>query len=130
MAYWMTSLALIVFGLVAGFSIGLPFFLVGVAMLLLGRIQHRALIFWPPMLGFVAFNLAYWLTVPFYCSGSSFPPRATCASLSGISWPYDSSGLSPSPDAIAGFLGLLAAFVTASVAIAWLLIQRQKAAVV
>ena len=36
MGYWVASIGLVVFGLVASFSIGRPFLLVGLAMLVLG----------------------------------------------------------------------------------------------
>ena len=91
MGYWITSIALITFGLVGAMSIGRPFFLVGLAMVLLGPIRRRAIAFWPPFLGVVAYNVAYWLTVPAYCSASGSPDggatRATCTSFIGIPWP-------------------------------------------
>lgn len=41
MSYWLVALLLTAFGFVTGFSIGAPFLLVGLAML----------IFWPPLVG-------------------------------------------------------------------------------
>jgi membrane-bound ClpP family serine protease len=103
MGYWITSLALVAFGLVTGLSIGRPFFLIGAAMLVLGRLRHRALAFWPPFLGFVAYNIAYFAIAPFYCSAGGIVggglATTTCSSLVGIPWPADPSGLNVSASA-------------------------------
>jgi hypothetical protein len=61
MAYWITSLGLIAFGFLGMFSIGRPFFLVGLAMLVLGPVRRRPMIFWPSLLAVVAYN---WATGP------------------------------------------------------------------
>jgi hypothetical protein len=71
MGYWAVSVLLIAYGLAGAMTIGRPFFLVGVAMLALGRVRHRPRLFWPPLLGLVAYNVAFWITVPFYCSATS-----------------------------------------------------------
>ena len=57
MGYWITSLALIAFGFLGAFSIGRPFFLVGLSMLVLGPLRRRPALFWPPLLAVVACNV-------------------------------------------------------------------------
>jgi len=96
MGYWTTSLILVAFGIAGALSIGRPFFLVGVAMLVLGRVRHRPRIFWPPLLSLVAYNVVFWTISPLYCSAGSSPggvSTTTCSSLIGIPWPADAGGV-------------------------------------
>jgi hypothetical protein len=130
--YWTASLALIAFGIAGAMSIGLPFLLIGLAMLVLSPIRHRPLAFWPAFLGFVAFNVAELLIVPAYCSATSTPggveTQTTCSSLTGIPWPADAAGAGASGGAfvvasgVAVFIGI-AVFV---LALAWLYVERTK----
>ncbi|CAN5637003.1 hypothetical protein BH23CHL8_BH23CHL8_12510 [soil metagenome] len=92
-AYWALSLALVAFGFIAGFSIGQPFFLIGLAMLVLGAFRHRALVFWPAMLAVVAYNIAYWAIAPLGCTStitSDGGGRTVCSNLLGL--PYEGEG--------------------------------------
>ncbi|MEX2136986.1 MAG: hypothetical protein WEB29_08590 [Chloroflexota bacterium] len=87
MAYWIISLALIVFGFLGSWSIGQPFLLVGLAMLVLGVFRHRPLVFWPPMLAVIAYNIVYWAVAPFWCATSEAiggTSRTVCRSLIGL----------------------------------------------
>ena len=96
MGYWITSLILVAFGLAGAMTIGRPFFLVGIVMLVLGRVRHRPRVFWPPLLGLVAYNVTFWTITPFYCSATSAvggDSSTTCSSLIGIPWPADASGV-------------------------------------
>jgi hypothetical protein len=70
-AYWITSLALVVFGFLTGFSIGQPFLLVGLALIVLGPFRRRPRIFWPALLAVIAFDVGYWAVVPFSCTASA-----------------------------------------------------------
>jgi hypothetical protein len=132
MGYWTTSLALIGFGILGLMSIGLPFLMIGMAMLLLGRLRNRALVYWPIMLGLIAANLAFWLTIPFYCSASSSPDggssAATCSSLIGIPWPDDATGMNVTPAAfgISFSIALIVGVVTAALVLSWLWMDRQR----
>lgn len=131
MGYWIASLALIAFGLVTGMSIGLPFFLIGAAMVALGRFRCHAQVFWPLFLGFVASDIAYFAITPFDCSGSSSTGgglTTTCSSLVGIGWSPASNGLAASP--IAFYLSLLAALIvgvaTVALVLGWLWLDRNR----
>jgi hypothetical protein len=71
MTYWIVAVALIVFGFITGFSIGQPFLVVGLVMLGLGPVRNRPLVFWPPLLGVIAFYVVYLAIAPFQCIASS-----------------------------------------------------------
>ena len=110
MSYWIASLGLIVFGVVGMFSIGRPFFLVGLAMLILGPLRRRPVLFWPPLLAVIAYNVGYWAVAPLSCTaietvgGTS---TTTCSWLIGIG--YSGAGMfNPSLD-LANQVGLVLA---------------------
>jgi len=94
MAYWIITVALIAFGFIAALSIGQPFLMLGLAMLVLGPFRTRRLIFWPPLLAVVAYNLTYFAVAPFYCTASSLngaPITTVCSSLIGIQYRGDAN---------------------------------------
>ena len=97
MSYWITSLAFIAFGVVAMFSIGRPFAMVGLAMLVLGPLRRRPVLFWPPLAAVVAWNIAYMAIAPSTCtatqtigavnpSGGLGESTTVCTSLIGITY--------------------------------------------
>ena len=100
--YWITSLALIAFGVVAMFSIGRPFLLVGLAMLVLGPLRRRPVLFWPPIAAVVAWNVAFMAIAPSMCTttqsigagnpgGGLSESTTMCSNLIGIT--YRGSGV-------------------------------------
>jgi hypothetical protein len=97
MGYWIASVTLIAFGIAGSMTIGRPFFIVGLAMVVLGPLRHRPLLFWPPMLAVIAYDVTFWAISPLYCSATSLPGGSsgstTCSSLIGIGWPATASGL-------------------------------------
>lgn len=114
MAYWVLTLALIVLGVLTGFSIG-PFLLViALAMVVLGPFRRRPFVFWPLMVGAVGFVIGYLTVAPFWCSATAAIPGGTsatvCSSLAGIQ--YAGSGLYDPPR----LPGLVAAIACAAVA--------------
>jgi hypothetical protein len=126
MAYWITSLALIGFGILGAASIGQPFFLVGLAMVLLGAFRRRPLIFWPPLLAVIAYNLAFWAVAPLYCTASATVGSTSitvCSSLIGLRYTGDGNynpSLMP-----AVWVGLIFAALTAIAVFAFLLWKRR-----
>jgi len=120
-AYWIASLVLLAFGVVAMFSIGRPFLLVGLAMLVLGPLRKRPVFFWPPFAAVVAWNVAFMAIAPSVCTatqtigavdqgGGSGESSTVCTSLIGIT--YRGSGIyNPSLEP-ANQAALLAAVVT------------------
>ena len=128
MTYWITAAALLLFGFITGFSIGQPFFAVGLAMMVLGPVRHRPRVFWPPMSGVVAFYIGYLAIAPFTCIATAPAGGVTvtvCSSLLGIR--YSGTGIY-NPSLLPGQIaGLVLAGVTATV-VAGILSWRGKAA--
>ena len=127
MGYWVGSLCLIAFGVVAMFSIGRPFLLVGLAMLILGPLRRRPVLYWPPLLAVIAYNVGYWAVAPLYCTATEAAggtSTTTCSSLIGIG--YSGSGIyNPSLDP-ANQAGLLLAAIVFVVALAGMLWQGRR----
>ena len=127
MGYWIASLGLIAFGFLGALSIGRPFFLVGLAMLVLGPVRRHPTLFWPPLLAVVAYNAGYWAVAPLYCTATEAvggPSTTVCSSVLGIN--YSGSGLhNPSPDP-ANVAGLLLAAVTFVVVLAAIILKRRS----
>jgi len=123
MAYWIASLALIVFGFLEQFSVGQPFLMVGVAMLVLGPFRGHRLIFWPPLLAVIAYYVVYLVVVPFGCQASSDlsgTSSTVCSSLLGIHWA--GTGIynpSRTPAMVAGLLGAALTGVLTFVLLWW-----------
>jgi hypothetical protein len=121
MGYWIASLGLIAFGFLGALSIGRPFFLVGLAMLVLGPVRRRPALFWPPLLAVIAYNVGYWAVAPLYCTATEAvggPSSTTCSSVLGIN--YSGSGTynpSGDPANMAGLLLAAVVFVGVLVAI-------------
>lgn len=126
MAYWITSLALIGFGILGAASIGQPFVLVGLAMVLLGAFREHPLIFWPPLLAVIAYNLAFLAVAPLYCTARSTvgsTSTTVCSSLIGLRYTGDGNynpSLLP-----AVWVGLTIAGLTAVAVLAFLLWKRR-----
>lgn len=127
MSYWAASLGLIAFGVVAMFSIGRPLLLVGLAMLLLGLLRSRSVLFWPPLVAVIACNGGCWAVAPLYCTATEVAggtSTTTCSSLIGIG--YSGSGIyNPSLDP-ANQAGLLLAVIAFIVVLVTLLWQRRR----
>lgn len=89
MSYWLIALTLIAFGMIAALSIGAPFFVVGVVLLVLGPFRRRPLVFWPVLLAVVSGILAYVLLVPMFCTVTSelgASGETICRNLAGQRW--------------------------------------------
>lgn len=113
MGYWVATFGLIAFGFIAMFSIGRPFLLVGLAMLVLGPLRTRPIWFWPPLAAVIAYNVGWWAVAPLYCTATETvggtSGTTTCSSLIGIG--YSGSGIyNPSFDP-ANQAGLLLAAI-------------------
>ena len=103
MSYWIAALLLVAFGFVTGFSIGPPFLVVGLALLVLGPVRRWPRLFWPPLVGVVAFILGVVLFVPLSCTATADVgqiSRTVCTGILGPTW--SGSGLyNPPPEAFA-----------------------------
>jgi hypothetical protein len=71
MGYWIAALLLVAFGFITGFSIGPPFLLVGLAMLVLGPLRRWPRLYWPPLVGLLAFIVGVVLVVPMHCTATA-----------------------------------------------------------
>ena len=131
MGYWITSLVLIAFGIAGAMTVGRPFLLIGLAMLVLGPLRHHALD-WPTLLGFVAYNVADFAIAPMYCSASSAPGggsgQTACSSLIGIPWPADQSaqGVSAGAFAIANGVAIIIGVVVFALVLGRLWWNRRR----
>jgi hypothetical protein len=96
-AYWGAAAVLMLFGFVAIFSIGAPFFLTGAVMVVVGPFRDRRHVLWPALLAIWSFVVAYVLVAPLGCTSSSFPlvgptdlaqqaGRTTCTNVLGIDY--------------------------------------------
>ena len=105
------------------FSIGRPFLLVGLAMLVLGRLRRRPALFWPPLVAVIAYNLGWWAVAPLSCSATQTvggPSTTVCSSLIGVR--YSGPGNhNPSlePANQVGLLLAVAAFIVVLSAMLW-----------
>jgi hypothetical protein len=108
------------FGFVAIFSIGAPFFLTGAAMVAVGPFRHRRDVLWPALAAVWSFVVAYVLVAPGVCTGTSLPAvrgstataqvgRTICTNVLGID--YSGSGLYNPPLMPALLAGLVAGAV-------------------
>jgi hypothetical protein len=127
-SYWLTAIVLVGFGFVAGFSIGPPFFVVGVAMLILGPLRRWRRLFWPLLMGVIAFVVAVVLVIPLSCTASAEIGGASttvCSSILGPTW-SGTGEYNPPPEAfaLAFRMGLVAGFVAAAATLAWLTLRR------
>ena len=126
--YWGLVLLLVGFGFITGFSIGIPFLLVGVTLVVLSPFRSRPQVFWSGLALVVGFLAGYVLVAPLSCTitavvdpttGAETVSPEICRSLVGIEY----TGSPQRPGLITG--GLLA-LVGATVA--WIAARRQRQA--
>ena len=70
-AYPALAVGLVLFGIVGLFSIGAPFLLTGLAMLVCFPWRRRPDILWPTMAGVWGLTLGYFLVAPLSCTGTA-----------------------------------------------------------
>ena len=130
MSYWIAALLLVAFGFVTGFSIGPPFLLVGLAMLVLGPLRRWPRLFWPSLVGVIAFTFGVVLFVPLSCTATAEIGQVSYIACTGILGPiWSGSGLyNPPPEAFALALrvGVGAGVATAIVTLVWLTLRRRE----
>lgn len=123
--YWIVSLGLVVFGVIAALSIGQPFLMVGLTMIALRPLRSRPVLFWPPLAAVIAWNVGFFAIAPLQCTatqavgvGSELGGASTtvCSSLIGIT--YVGRGIYNPPLEPANHAALLVAATAFSVALA------------
>jgi hypothetical protein len=123
--YWIAAVALVVFGVLGGFSIGGPFLILGMAMLVLGPVRQRPRLFWPVIAGVVAFNVGYWAVTPMVCTTTAHlgeEASTVCTNLLGIRY---AGGADYNPSLVPARIAGLAAAVTAA-GVTWILLTRRS----
>ena len=88
--YWMVAGALIGFGVIGILSIGLPFLLIGLGMVIYGVIRFKARGFWAALIGFgtlpALILIGDIITAPQACTGQTLtlPPNTSSVSCGYI----------------------------------------------
>lgn len=132
--YWFAAIVLIVFGTLTGFSIGLPFLVIGLALVVMAPFKRRTRIFLPLLVGLAGFFIGFALVAPMSCTtresiefrssgGATSIAQAgtSCSNVLGIEYSGDGDYQPPlAPGLIAGLV--VAIVLGATVA----LIQRDR----
>ncbi len=89
--YWLLAAALVIFGYVAIFSVGAPFLVLGIALLVLGPWRDRPQTFWPPLVAVVLFFVGYIVVAPVTCTATAqsrtdSPGVTVCSNLLGLDY--------------------------------------------
>jgi hypothetical protein len=124
--YWVLAHTLIPFGVVTGFSIGIPFLLLGLLLLVLSPVRYRPTIFWPVIVGYLVLVVGYIVAAP-SCSSFSHngsPRVTTCSNLIGID---QTGGDSVNPSLGSALLFGLTAGLLVGVGLRVVLERRQSA---
>jgi hypothetical protein len=117
-AYFGLAIALCAVGFVAILSIGAPFFLTGIAMLVVSPWRARKDVLWPVVAAPWAFTVTYVLLAPLSCTGTAYPDGEArsfteCTNVLGIDY---SGGGAYNPPLLPAFLaGLITAGLAAFV---------------
>ena len=110
LAYAALAVSLVLFGIAGLFSIGAPFLLTGLAMLVCFPWRRRRDILWPAIAGVWGFAGGYILVAPLGCTGTSYPrlvhatmSTASTTSCKGVFFDY-SGGASYHPPLLPALL--------------------------
>lgn len=109
--YWFAATGLVVFGFLGLLTIGAPFLLFGLVMMLLSPWRNRKDVIVPALAAVVAFVIAYLLLVPISCEAASgLDPITSCRYLVGVRWMRSGTG---QPSLVPGVIGgiVLATFI-------------------
>lgn len=133
--YWAGALLLIAFGTLTGFSIGIPFLMVGLSLVVLARFRRRPQVFVPSLVAVGAFFAGFILVAPLGCTatmtvtefpggdhGETSPAATSCDNILGIE--YSGVGIYNPPLWPAALAGLTVAAVAATAA--WLLLKSSR----
>jgi hypothetical protein len=91
--YWVVVVVLVAFGTITGFSIGLPFLLIGLTLAVVGPFRKRTVVFWPVVIAVLAFIGGFGAVAPISCSTTSSSAASgqaasntRCTNLVGIDY--------------------------------------------
>ena len=134
-AYWGVAVVLVGFGYLALFSIGAPFLLTGIAMMVVSPWRSRREVLWPTLVGVWVFVLGYLLVAPLGCTSTAAAVTAgspvatshtTCTNILGID--YSGTG-AYQPTLLPAFVFGAAAGAAGALA-AHLLLRRRRGATI
>lgn len=116
--YFALAIGLIVFGALGLFSIGIPFLLTGLLLLVLYPVRQGREQFWPPIAAVWGFVIGYLLVAPLVCTSTSFSSaggaqQASRTTCDGLLLHYSGEGLYNPPLLPAVLAGLAVAALTA-----------------
>jgi len=131
--YHVLTLAFILFGMLAIFSVGMAFLFTGMMLAILGPFRLRAAVFWPPLIAWWTFITTLIALAPFSCSQSASttvgqPATSSptvCTNLVGINYSGSGTGSYNPPLMPALLIGLVSAIAGGLLARA-LLRRREK----
>lgn len=110
MTYWIVSAFVVLVGFITGFSIGAFILPIGVALLVLGPVRHRHLLYWPVLMAVVGYELAFLLYAPLTCTSIATVPggvaETVCTTILGPEY-RGTGSYNPSLEP-ARFVGLIA----------------------
>jgi hypothetical protein len=113
--YWIFSLTVLILGVLTGFSIGAFILPIGLALLVLGPVRKRRIVYWPLLLGVLGFVIGYLLFVPLTCTATAVIPGGTgetvCRAILGPE--YRAAGIANPPADTALLAGVIAMIVAA-----------------
>jgi hypothetical protein len=130
-AYWGVVVVLVGFGYFALFSIGAPFLLTGIAMIVVSPWRNRREVLWPALVGVWAFVLGYLLVAPLGCTSKTMAVTAgspaaashtTCTNILGID--YSGTGIY-NPSLVPALVVAAAAGAAGALATRFLLRRRR-----
>lgn len=89
--YWLVVVLFVGFGVVAIFSVGAPFLLIGLTLVLLWPVRSKRSVVWPIIVGEVALVTGYVLVAPLGCTTTATGPEVSsrwtsCDNLLGIEY--------------------------------------------
>jgi hypothetical protein len=132
-AYWAIAVILVGFGYLALFSIGAPFLLTGIALMVVSPWRSRREVLWPALIGVWAFVLGYLLVAPLGCTSRTMAVTAgspaaashtTCTNILGID--YSGTGIY-NPSLVPALVAAAAAGAAGALATRFLLRRRRGA---
>jgi hypothetical protein len=130
-AYWGVAVVLVGFGYLALFSVGAPFLLTGIAMIVVSPWRTRREVLWPALVGVWAFVLGYLLVAPLGCTSKTMAVTAgspaaashtTCTNILGID--YSGTGIY-NPSLVPALVVAAAAGAAGALATRFLLRRRR-----
>jgi membrane-bound ClpP family serine protease len=132
LAYWAVAVLFVGFGYLGLLSIGAPFLLTGIALMVVSPWRSRPEVLWPALVGVWAFVLGYVLVAPFGCTSTAISetvgsPRAvshtTCTNILGID--YSGTGIY-NPSLVPALLAGVAAGGAGALATRILIVRRRR----